>query len=401
MQIETPQLLGQLSSLHQMLAHLFNSVPEEDCYRRFHPDLPPLAWLYGRCAYVESYWIRKVVMGDDRLTGRVRHLFHIHVTPNSEIIEQLPPREHLLNWVMAQQERNNRLLSDPSQLPQHSLVASERLLPRILQAQAELLEQMLAQLTERQLLRQQTFHVTTPLYVGKPAADHADVHKSHYRIGNKQISTATDNELPANVVELDAFRIDHYPVSNSAWLGFMKAGGYSDQSLWEIDGWEWKQQHANHPHHWHQDDMGHWYGVGLNGPFELMSGDAVTGISQHEAIAYANWVSSLGGQFEGAALQHEYQWEVAVRSKAINHIGRAWEWCSNPFHRYTGYLEPEDPEAATQNFDAGHFSLRGGSMHTQRIQRRSSYRFHALPDQRFMFTGTRLVFPASTMAWQK
>jgi len=401
MQIETPQLLGQLSSLHQMLTHLFNSIPEDDCYRRFHPSLPPLAWLYGRCAYVESYWLRKVVIGNDDLTGRVRHLFGVDVKPDNDIIEQLPPREHLLDWVLKQQEQNLRLLANPSRLPQHSLVASERLLPRILQSQSVLLEKMLAQLTERQLLRPQTFHVTTPLYVGKPSADHADVHKGHYRVGNKQAPTATDNELPPNVVELDDFRIDHYPVSNSAWFGFMQAGGYSDQSLWEIDGWEWKQQHVNHPHHWRQDDMGNWYGVGLNGPFELLPGDAVTGISQHEALAYANWVSNRGDEFEGAEVQHEYQWEVAVRSKAINHIGRAWEWCNNPFHRYTGYLEPEDPEAATQEFDAGHFSLRGGGLHTQRIQRRSSYRFHALPDQRFMFNGTRLVFPASKMVWQK
>lgn len=401
MQIETPQLLGQLSSLHQMLAHLFNSVPEEDCYRRFHPDLPPLAWLFGRCAYVESYWLRKIVMEDDNLTGRVRHLFGISVSPDGEIIEQLPPRDHLLNWALAQQERNLMLLANPDQLPQHSLVASERLLPRILQTQAVLLEKMLAQLTERQLQRPQHFHVTTPLYVNKPSVDHADIRKGHYRIGNKQAPTATDNELPPNVIEHDAFRIDHFPVSNSAWLGFMQAGGYSDQSLWEIEGWEWKQQHSNHPHHWRQDDLGNWYGVGLHGPFELLVGDAVTGISRHEALAYANWVSSLGGEYEGAAVQHEYQWEVAVRSKAINHIGRAWEWCSNPFHRYTGYLEPNDPEAATQEFDAGHFSLRGGSQHTQRIQRRSSYRFHAAPQQRFLFSGTRLVFPASKMEWHK
>lgn len=399
MQIETPQLLGQLNAIHQMMAHLFNSVPEEDCYRRFHPDLPPLAWLYGRCAYMESYWLRTVVMGDDTLTRRVGHLFAIDVAPDSEIIQQLPPRDHLLNWVMAQQERNLMLLADPSQLPQHSLVASERLMPRILQAQAALLEQMLAQLTERQLQRPQTFQVTTPLYVGKPSADHADVQKGHYRIGNKQASTAADNELPPHVVELDAFRIDHRPVSNSAWLGFMKAGAYSDQSLWSIAGWEWKQQRASHPHHWRLDDFGNWYGVGLNGPFELLPGEAVSGISRYEAEAYANWVAHLGEEFEGAAVQHEYQWEVAVRSKAINHVGRAWEWCSNPFHRYHGYLEPQDQEAATQEFDAGHFSLRGGSAHTQRILRRSSFRFHAPSDQRYMFNGVRLVFAASRMAW--
>ena len=54
--MQSHQRLGQLSGLHQMTIQLMMSVPEEDCYRRFHPALPPLAWLLGRCVYLETYW---------------------------------------------------------------------------------------------------------------------------------------------------------------------------------------------------------------------------------------------------------------------------------------------------------------------------------------------------------
>jgi iron(II)-dependent oxidoreductase len=182
--------------------------------------------------------------------------------------------------------------------------------------------------------------------------------------------------------------------------------------LWSHEGWTWKQQHRPHPHHWRLVADGHCFGIGLGGPFALLAEDALSGISHYEAQAYANWVAARGGKLEGAVVQHEYQWEVAARSRVISDYGRVWEWCGNPFHRYDGYLEPAQPEEATQEFDAGHFSLRGGSLHSQRIQRRSSlhsqriqrrssYRHHAAPHQRFRFSGVRLVFPASRMPWHK
>lgn len=399
--MDTHQLLGQLSGLHQMMGHLAVSVPELDAYRRFNPELPPLAWLLGRSVYLETYWLREVAQQDADMTVRVRNLFGHSVIPDDAVIQQLPPREHLLNWAMELQEENLLRLANPKMLPDHPLLAEQRLVPLVLQQQSILVEQMLAQLTERQLQLAGDFSVTNPMKVLPPSTEHTDLHKGHYRIGAKIAATALDNELPPNVVQLDAFRIDLHPITNGSWLGFLQTGGYSDSSLWSHDGWEWKQQHAPHPHHWRQDTNGHWYGIGLGGPFDLQAEDALSGISHYEAQAYANWVSSQGGALEGAVLQHEYQWEVAARSRAISDYGRVWEWCSNPFHRYEGYLEPENSEAATQTFDDGHFSLRGGCLHTQRIQRRSSFRNHADPAQRFHFSGARLVFPASKMPWHK
>lgn len=395
------QLLGQLSGLHQMMGHLLGSVPEEACYRRFHPALPPLAWLFGRCVYLETYWLREVVWAEPDMTARVASLFGTGVEVDEALTDRLPPREHLLNWALELQEENLTRLANPARLPDHPMVAQGRLLPLLVQQQAMLVEQMLAQLNERSLQEPTDFSVTTPLLSTTPSEQHADIHQGHYRIGAKDDIAAIDNELPPNIVELHAFRIDRHPAGNGAWLGFLEAGGYDDAGLWSHEGWEWKQHQSAHPHHWRRDANGHWYGIGLNGPFELLAGDAVSGISHHEAQAYANWVSGLGGIFEGAVVQHEYQWEVAARSQAITDYGRVWEWCANPFHRYSGYLEPRNPEEATQDFDAGHFSLRGGCLHSQRIQRRSSYRHHDSPGHRFGFRGTRLVFPPSKMPWQK
>ncbi len=396
------ELLGHLNGLHQMMSHLLEAADEAACSRRFEQSLPPIAWLFGRAVYLETYWLREVVMGDDDMSARVRHLFGHNVEPDETVMQQLPAREHLLNWALELQEQNLTLLANPKQLPEHALMAEDQLLYRLEIELGELCEAMIAQITESRLTASPGYQVENPLKPLPPSEQHGDVHKGHYRIGAKhEDPSARDNELPPNVVELDAFRIDTKPVTNGSFLSFIEADSYNIDEFWNDEGLAWKSDKPKRPHHWRKDLSGNWYGIGLNGPFDLIAEDAVTGISHHEALAYANWVSSLGGKLAGAVLQHEYQWEVAVRSKAISDYGRVWEWCANPFHRYTGYIEPENAEAATQQFDEGHFSLRGGSLHSQTMQRRSSHRHHARPDDRFRFSGTRLVFPGSQMAWHK
>ncbi len=138
---------------------------------------------------------------------------------------------------------------------------------------------------------------------------------------------------------------------------------------------------------------GHWYGLGINGPADLPPGEPVTGVGRYEAGAYAAWVSSLGGALEGAALQHEFQWETAIRTRAVRELGRAWEWCSNHFEPYSDYQPPPEPARATSDFDGRHFALRGGCLHTQPELRRPSFRHRALAHQDFLFTGLRLIFP--------
>lgn len=397
--MKTHEILGQLSQMHQMMAHLFESVPEADGYRRFAPDIPPLAWLFGRAVYIETYWIREILQGDEGMTARVRHLFGAGVTADERVTGQLPPREHLLNWALELQDDHLMRLANPGLLPADPRLASGRIPLLILQEYGRNYELALAQLTARRLQEPLSYRVEMPLRSLPPSEAHVDVHKGMFRIGARdEDAAARDNELPAQVVELDAFRIDTGPVSNGAYLGFMEAGGYDNPDLWSEAGNAWRADRPAHPIHWRQDEADEWFGVGLNGPFDLAPEEPVGGITLHEAQAYANWVASLGGPLAGAVLQHEYQWEVAVRSRAITDRGRVWEWCANPFHAYSGYKPPAEAEAASV-FDDRHHTLRGGSLHTQSALRRTSYRHHARPEEPWHFSGMRLVFPPSDMPW--
>ncbi len=51
------------------------------------------------------------------------------------------------------------------------------------------------------------------------------------------------NSMP-HTVDVGAFEIDRYKVSNGDYLKFINAGGYGDKSLWTEDGWQWKSDHG-------------------------------------------------------------------------------------------------------------------------------------------------------------
>jgi iron(II)-dependent oxidoreductase len=145
--------------------------------------------------------------------------------------------------------------------------------------------------------------------------------------------------------------------------------------------------------HWRQDDKGNWFGISLSGPGDLVPEAPVSGIDRHEATAYVNWLSTQGGAWEGAVLQHEYQWESAARLNLIKDRGRVWEWCANPFHPYDQFQPSPDPFCRTEGFEPETGVARGGSIHSQPLQKRIPYRRPASPLTRLHFGGIRAVFP--------
>ena len=125
-------------------------------------------------------------------------------------------------------------------------------------------------------------------------------------------------------------------------------------------------------------------GIGLNGPYELAADTAVHGINHYEASACAAWA--------GARLPHEYQWEAAHRSRQLDDVGRAWEWCANSFHPYNGFSAFPYEGYSTPWFDGTHYSLRGASLHTRPELRRASFRNFYTAEKRHIFAGLRLVY---------
>jgi iron(II)-dependent oxidoreductase len=398
----SPAVLGQLHALHELTAQLLISVPPEQAARQVHPQLGSLSWYFGLGVYRETRWLRGHLGADHDLSGRVAHLFEPGALPLAEQCGALPPVEHLLNWAAEIRDEHLMRLANPGQLPDHPLLAGDRLPLFLIQELARDYEQMLMVLNQRSLqLAAADYRVRDPLVAAAPSTEAAEVSQGHYRVGARDDAAAYDNELPPQAVELSNFRIALRPVSNAEYLGFMGEDGYAQRQWWSPSGWDLvRKQDLQHPEYWRRDGHGNWYQAGVNGVADLPPDEPVAGLSWHEACAYANWAAARNEQLAGAVLQHEYQWEVAARTGALERYGRVQEWCANPFHPYPQFEPFADGTESEQAFSAADPSLRSASLHSQKPLRRLSRRDHRPAEQRFAFTGLRLVYPSQGQAWE-
>ncbi|MBI9075745.1 MAG: SUMF1/EgtB/PvdO family nonheme iron enzyme [Desulfatibacillum sp.] len=101
---------------------------------------------------------------------------------------------------------------------------------------------------------------------------------------------------------VDDFEIDVYPVTNSQFEKFIRAGGYQTEEYWTPSGRKWKEKEgAREPRYWKDEKW--------NQPEH-----PVVGVNWYEAKAYAKWA--------GKDLPTEKQWERAARGTD----GRTYPW---------------------------------------------------------------------------
>ena len=379
-------LLDELRMAQSLVAGLAQDLDAAGWRSQFHPDLSPLGWHLGHCAFTETYWLQEVILGDDRFTAPVARLYTPPVTPKPERGKQLPPPPALGAWVRELQSINAAILDNPpARVSSHPLMQDDYLLHFLIQHYSQHFETMVMGLTQQALASDHgDVHVASPLepQTGTPKTCRIDA--GHYKVGGPA-PVACDNELPPQQATLGPFAIAKQPVTNSEYLAFMEAGGYTNPELWDASGREWLQASgATAPGHWRLNPAGHWYGVGSRGPYTLTGDDVLHGICWHEAQAYARWAN--------ARLPHEHQWEVACRLHRLKQTGRAWEWCDNPFYPYAGFRPFPYEEYSAPWFNGNHYSLRGGSLHTRPAIKRSSFRNFYQPDKRHIFAGLRLVY---------
>ena len=98
-----------------------------------------------------------------------------------------------------------------------------------------------------------------------------------------------DNEFEAHEVEVPAFAIQSFNVTNREFLEFMEAGGYENEALWSSEAQEWtKSEGTKHP--------GFWRRAGNLWMYRTMFGEIrlplewPVYVSHAEASAYAKWL---------------------------------------------------------------------------------------------------------------
>jgi iron(II)-dependent oxidoreductase len=236
-----------------------------------------------------------------------------------------------------------------------------------------------------------------------------------------------DNERPAHVVELPAFRIGRFPVTNGEWQRFVEDGGYADPRWWSPRGWAHRLTAGlERPEFWGPDGSRRRFGL----VEELPPDEPVQHVCYFEAEAYAAWA--------GARLPTEQEWEKACvwdpvlgarrrwpwgadpPSPAVANlggdalrpapvgaypgsasaygveqmIGDVWEWTSSGFAPWPGFVPMLYRQYSAPFFGGDFKVLRGGSWAAGGAAVRPSFRNWDLPIRRQIFCGVRLAWDA-------
>ena len=248
------------------------------------------------------------------------------------------------------------------------------------------------------------------------------------RLGAKRgaVAFGWDNEFEAVEVEVPAFVIDRYNVTNAAFLEFVEAGGYRDPRWWEPDAFEWlRAEGIAHPRFW-IDAGGRWEWRGMFEAIPLPAAWPVY-VSQSEARAYARWRGMrlpTEAEYDRAAygspggIARAYPWgddapdasrgrfdfegwdPVPVGQRPAGRsawgiddlLGNGWEWTSTVFAPFPGFTPmPAYPEYSADFFDGKHYVMKGASPVTARDLLRRSFRNWFRPHYPYVYAAFRCV----------
>ena len=219
-------------------------------------------------------------------------------------------------------------------------------------------------------------------------------------------------ERPVHTVELDAFYIGKFEVTNAEYGKFRADPGYDDPKLWPGGVVVSKEISSN------------WTTNRLGGGTAGNEGYAVMGVTWEQAVAYCNWVSARTGK--KYRLPTEAEWEKAARGTgqrrypwgneidpsvasyaerpmmpagayrnaspygAYDMAGALFEWCSDWYSRnyysFSPRRNPPGPPAGANRV------LRGGSQYLDRWDMRAAARSSGAPsNQGHKLIGFRAV----------
>ena len=235
-----------------------------------------------------------------------------------------------------------------------------------------------------------------------------------------------DNEFEAHTVDVSAFSIDRYKVTNGEFLEFMKASGYEKPDFWSKSDWEWRVSSGiTHPGFWIKRDN-EWHLRTMFSEIPLPM-DWPVYVSQGEASAFARragkslpteaqWHRAAYGTPEGEERLYPWgneapsakrgnfdfeRWDptsVAAHPESTSAfgvadlLGNGWEWTSSPFGPFPGFEPfPFYRGYSADFFDNKHFVMKGGSPRTAACMLRRSFRNWFQSHYPYVYAGFRCV----------
>ncbi len=239
-----------------------------------------------------------------------------------------------------------------------------------------------------------------------------------------------DNEKWAHSVEVQPFAMARAATTQAEFARFVDDGGYQRRELWHDEGWSWRESvGAEHPVYWRRAPGDGWLRRNFDAWVPLEPHRPVLHVNWYEASAYCRWA--------GRRLPTEIEWETAAAGEPApsgglserkrrfpwgddpptpyhanldwramgcvdvgampagdsafgcrQMIGNVWEWTSDDFVSYPGFV-PDPYKEYSQPWFGTHKVLRGGCWATRSRLLRNTWRNFYKPDRRDVWAGFR------------
>jgi iron(II)-dependent oxidoreductase len=243
-----------------------------------------------------------------------------------------------------------------------------------------------------------------------------------------------DNEKWAHPVEVRPFAIARTAVTQAEFAAFVEEGGYRRREFWSEEGWRWRETAgAEHPVYWQREGR-EWLRRDFDVFRPLERDRPVLHVCWHEAEAYCRWAGRrlpTEGEWELAAAgtkasdgsfgaeKRMFPWGETSPSPERAHldwgggprgalgcvdvdalapgdsafgcrqmIGNVWEWTSDDFLPYPGFVIDPYKEYSEPWFRT-HKVLRGGCWVTRSRLIRNTWRNFYRPERRDVWAGFR------------
>lgn len=411
-----------LDAARQRTHRLLTPVADGPLGVQHDPLLSPLLWDYGHIGVFEELWLVQE-LGGRQVPEDLIHTYNAIENPRPTRRRlELMDRSQVLRYLDEVRERSRSLLAEADLEHGDSLRCGGFVYDLVIQHENqhdETICQTLQLLPDGYLERLPD--APAPREVVR---DMVEIPGGVYPVGNGR-NEPYDNERGAHTVQLDAFQIDRFPVTNGDYQRFMADDGYARKELWSGNGWDWVQTFAvEAPEYWFRRD-GEWIVDAFGVKDVVDPRRPVQHVSWFEADAFARWA--------GARLPTEFEWEVAASydpasGQARKHPwgdregtakdanldqqlfapapigsypsgasafgceqmeGDVWEWTSSDFQPYPGFVAFPYSEYSEPFFGTQFKVLRGGSWATCPGVARTTFRNWDSPLKRPIFAGFR------------
>ena len=429
---------------------LFDTVAREaDLHESPGGGFRPVIWHLAHIGVFEAYWILQQAKGQPAPDARYERIFDPISTPREDS-KNLPARGEMEAYLTRVRAATLQFLEEvnfdeSTVLSPHPLLRDNYVFHLVLEHERQHQEtlayllHMLDPAKKRHAAPGNSHdEAFAPQEVVARAAlrDMVTVPAGEFQMGAPWKLFAYDNELPAHMVALPAFKIDRLLTTNEEYAGFISEGGYERREWWSEEGWAWREREQwTHPLYWSEsldNSGGRWNVRAMFAEGALKTDHPVAGVSWYEAEAYA--------RFAGKRLPTEAEWEKAASWDAggsagskrlfawgdeepssahgnfdlrywhttpvgcfpagassygcLDMTGNVWEWTSDLFAGYDGFKAYPYPEYSEAWFDEDHRILKGGSWATHPSLLRTSFRNFFRRHFRIAFAGIRCASDA-------